>query len=240
MVTFRIRRKVNKKIVFLQTNTERNSFMSKYRSLVLPFALVFGFIFHHFLAGFNFVVPYLIFAILLLNFVSVDIKKLRFGWLDVWLMLFQIVVSLGCYLLLKSFHVSDMVAEGVLVGILCPVAASVVVIACMLGANRETVTTYTIWGNMMVAVVAPIYFSFIGLQQDMPFLESFWMILKRISPVIVFPFFLALIMQYTMPKVNAFLDKYRGISFYLWVWATEAAEWYPLTLRAEGLLQRSS
>ena len=74
MVTFRIRRKVNKKIVFLQTNTERNSFMSKYRSLVLPFALVFGFIFHHFLAGFNFVVPYLIFAILLLNFVSVDIK----------------------------------------------------------------------------------------------------------------------------------------------------------------------
>ena len=97
--------------------------MSKYRSLVLPFALVFGFIFHHFLAGFNFIVPYLIFVILLLNFVSVDVKKLRFSWLDAWLMLFQIVVSLGSYLLLKAFHVSDMVAEGVLVGILCPVAA---------------------------------------------------------------------------------------------------------------------
>jgi BASS family bile acid:Na+ symporter len=81
------------------------------------------------------------------------------------------------------------------------------------------VTTYTIWGNMMVAVVAPIYFSFIGLQQDMPFMESFWMILKRISPVIVFPFFLALIMQHTMPKVNAFLNKYKGISFYLWACA---------------------
>ena len=122
--------------------------MSKYRSLVLPVAIVLGLIFHHFLAGYNFLVPYLIFTILLLNFVSVDIKKLRFSWLDVWLMLFQIVVSLGCYLLLKFFHVSDMVAEGVLVGVLCPVAASVVVIACLLGANRDTVTAYTIWGNI--------------------------------------------------------------------------------------------
>ena len=193
--------------------------MSKYRSLVLPVAVVLGLIFHHFLADYNFLVPYLIFSILLLNFVSVDVKKLHFSWMDAWLMLFQIVVSLGSYLLLKAFHVSDIVAEGVMVGVLCPVAASVVVIACLLGANRETVTTYTIWGNMMVAVVAPIYFSFIGLQQDMPFLESFWMILKRISPVIVFPFFLALFLQYTMPKVNAFLDKYRGISFYLWACA---------------------
>lgn len=193
--------------------------MTKYRSFVLPFAIVLGLLFHHLWATVNFLVPYLIFMILLLNFVAVDVKKLRFGWLDVWLMLFQIVVSLACYLLLKCFHVNDIIAEGVLVGVLCPVASSVVVIACMLGANRETVTTYTIWGNLMVAVVAPIYFSFIGMHQEMPFFDSFFLILKRISPVILFPFFLALFLQFFMPKVNDFISKYKGLSFYFWACA---------------------
>lgn len=193
--------------------------MAKYRSFVLPIAIVFGLLFHHVWSSINFLVPYLIFTILLLNFVAVDIKKLRFCWLDVWLMLFQIVVSLGCYLLLKCFQVNDIIAEGVLAGVLCPVASSVVVIACMLGANRETVTTYTIWGNLMVAVVAPIYFSFIGVHQDMPFFESFWIILRKISPIIVFPFIVALFFQFLMPKVNGFLARYKGLSFYLWALA---------------------
>lgn len=193
--------------------------MTKYRSFVLPFAIVLGLLFHHLWATVNFLVPYLIFMILLLNFVAVDVKKLRFGWLDVWLMLFQIVVSLACYLLLKCFHVNDIIAEGVLVGVLCPVASSVVVIACMLGANRETVTTYTIWGNLMVAVVAPIYFSFIGMHQEMPFFDSFFLILKKISPVIVFPFFLALCLQFFLPKVNDFISRYKGLSFYFWACA---------------------
>lgn len=193
--------------------------MTKYRSFVLPLAIVLGLLFHHLWAAVNFLVPYLIFMILLLNFVAVDVKKLRFGWLDVWLMLFQIVVSLACYLLLKCFHVNDIIAEGVLVGVLCPVASSVVVIACMLGANRETVTTYTIWGNLMVAVVAPIYFSFIGMHQEMPFFDSFFLILKKISPVIVFPFFLALCLQFFLPKVNDFISRYKGLSFYFWACA---------------------
>lgn len=193
--------------------------MTKYRSFVLPLAIVLGLLFHHLWAAVNFLVPYLIFMILLLNFVAVDVKKMRFGWLDFWLMLFQIVVSLGCYLLLKCVHINDIIAEGVLVGVLCPVASSVVVIACMLGANRETVTTYTIWGNLMVAVVAPIYFSFIGMHQEMPFFDSFFLILKKISPVIVFPFFLALCLQFFLPKVNDFISRYKGLSFYFWACA---------------------
>ena len=51
-------------------------------------------------------------------------------------------------------------AQGVLIGVLCPVAASVVVIASMLGAKRETTTAYTIVGNLMVAIIAPVLFLF--------------------------------------------------------------------------------
>lgn len=193
--------------------------MIKYRSFVFPFAIILGLIFHKFFAQANFIVPYIIFAILLLNFSAIDVRRLRFTWLDVWLMLFQIVVSIGSYILMKNFNLGEIIAEGVLIGVLCPVAASVVVVACMLGADRQTVTSYTIWGNLMVAIVAPVYFSFIGTHQDMPFLNSFWLILRKISPIIVFPFFIALFLQHTLPKVNDAIARYKGMSFYLWACA---------------------
>lgn len=193
--------------------------MNKFRSFVLPIAIVLGLLLHKYCAMFTPYVPILIFAMLLLNFAAVDVKKLKITMLDVWLMLFQIIVSMGCYWLVIFLSGSDIIAEGILVGVLCPVASSVVVISCMLGANRETVTTYTILGNLMVAIVAPIYFSFIGQQQDMPFLESLWLILKRVSPIIALPFILALCMQHWLPKVNGFLCKIKGASFYLWALA---------------------
>lgn len=190
--------------------------MQKYRSYVLPAAIVLGLLLHRWCALFSFLVPYIIFTILLLTFSAVDIKKLRMSWLDVWLMLFQIVVSLGAYAALQWVGADKVIAEGVLIGVLCPVASSVAVISCMLGANRETVTAYTIIGNLMVAVVAPIYFSFIGNQQDMPFFESFWMILRRIGTVLGVPFFIAWGLESLWPKGSAFLRRYKGLSFYLW------------------------
>ena len=193
--------------------------MYRLRSYVLPLAIVLGLLFHHSLTYVREVTPWLIFSILLLNYAAVDMKKLKVTMLDVWIMLFQIVVSLGSYFLFKAFGASEVVAQGVLAGVLCPVAASSVVIATILGANRETVTTYTIVGNLMVSVVAPIYFSFIGTLQEIPFFESMWMIFRRVAPTIALPFFVALFLQRFAPRVSAFLCRHKSFSFYLWALA---------------------
>ena len=193
--------------------------MHKLRPYVLPFAIVVGLLFHRYLVQVRNLTPYLIFTILLLNDVAVDMKKLRVTKLHLWLLLFQAVVSLGSYFLCKAFGAGEIVAQGVLVGVLCPVAAASVVIATMLGANRETVTTYTIVGNLMVALVAPIYFSFIGTLQELPFLQSVWLIFRRVAPTIALPFFVALALQRFAPRVNAFLCRYKSLSFYLWAMA---------------------
>ena len=190
--------------------------MHKIRPYVLPIAIVLGLLFHSWCGVLKVAVPYLIFSILLLNFAAVDVKKMRFSKMYLWLMLYQIGVSIGMYYLLKVFNASEILAQGVMLGVLCPVAASVVVISCMLGANRETVTSYTIIGNLMVAIVAPIYFSFIGNHQEIPFWTSFWMILGKIGTIIALPFFVALTTQVVMPKVHDLLCKIKGVSFYLW------------------------
>ena len=192
------------------------------RSLILPIAIIFGLLFHQWCNTLVLIVPYLIFSILLLNFTAVDIRKLRLlkmTGMNISLLLFQIIVSLGGYLLARAFGSDEIVAEGILIAVLCPVAASSVVISCLLGANRETVTAHVILGNLMVAIVAPIYFSFIGIQQEMPFFESFWLILKRVSPIIAFPFFLALGCQIWIPKANAFISRYKAWSLHLWALA---------------------
>ena len=188
--------------------------MQKYKSLVLPFAIVVGLLFHSYMAFLKPIVPYLIFSMLLLSFSLINIRNLKICFLDIWLLLFQIVVSLGCYLLLRPFN--GIVAEGVLVGVLCPVASSLVVISCMLGANLERVTTYTMVGNLGIAFVAPIYFSFIGAHVTMPFGESALLILSKVTPIIVLPLLVTVLFQHLIPKINNFLVKYQGLSFYLW------------------------
>ena len=190
--------------------------MQKIKSYVLPIAIMLGLLLHDYCAAFSVVVPYIIFTIILLTFTAVDITKLRFKPLFIWIILFQVVVSLGGYYLLRLFHVNEIIAEGVFIGVLCPVAASVAVVSTMLGADRNTVTSFSVIGNLMVSVVAPVYFSFIGVNQDLPFFTSFLHILRRIGTVIGLPFFIALALQLCLPKANTFLSRYKGLAFYLW------------------------
>ena len=190
--------------------------MQKIKSYVLPIAIVLGLLLHDYCAAFSVVVPYLIFSILLLTFTAVDITKLRFKPLFVWILLFQVVVSLGGYALLRLLQVNEIIAEGVLIGVLCPVAASVAVVSTMLGADRNTVTSFSVIGNLAISIVAPIYFSFIGVNQDMPFWASFLNILRRIGLVIGLPFFIALALQLCLPRVNRVISRYKGLAFYLW------------------------
>lgn len=190
--------------------------MQKYRSYVLPVAILLGLLFHSFSARIAFLVPWLLFAILLLNFVTVDLRRLRFSTLHLWLMLFQLAVSAGLYLSVRAISHDETMAQGFMMCALCPVASSVVVISSMLGADRMTTTAYTMLCNLVISVVAPLAFTVIGVHPELSFWPSFWMILRRITPTLALPFFTALALQLWAPKANDWLCRYKNVSFYLW------------------------
>ena len=190
--------------------------MQKIRSYILPIAIVLGLLLHEYCAFLSVAVPYLIFSILLLTFTAVDVRKLKFSPMFVWILLFQVVVSIGLYALFKALGSSAVLSEGVMMGALCPVASSVAVVSCMLGADRQTVTSFTIIGNLVISIVAPAYFTLIGVHPELSFMASFLSILRRVGVVIGLPFFVALALQLWLPKANAFLSRYKGLSFYLW------------------------
>ncbi len=190
--------------------------MPRIRSYVLPIAIVLGLLLHRFCAIFVFLVPFIIFSILLLTFTAVDLRRLRITIIDLWLILFQVIVSTGCYIAITLCGGSHIIAEGVLIGVLCPVASSVAVVACMLGANRETVTTYTIVGNLMVALVAPVAFSLVGDHPEMDVGDGMLLMFSKIGSTLALPFFIAVLLQFMLPKVNSFVARYNGVAFYLW------------------------
>ncbi len=190
--------------------------MQKYRSYVLPVAILLGFLFHGFSARIAFLVPWFLFAILLLNFVTVDLRRLRFSTLHLWLMLFQLAVSAGLYLSVRAISHDETMAQGFMMCALCPVASSVVVISSMLGADRMTTTAYTMLCNLVISVVAPLAFTVIGVHPELSFWQSFLMILRRITPTLALPFFTALALQLWAPKANDWLCRYKNVSFYLW------------------------
>ncbi|MDE6716186.1 MAG: bile acid:sodium symporter [Muribaculaceae bacterium] len=193
--------------------------MQRYKSFVLPIALVAGYIFRQLCAMASVLVPYVIFAILFFTFSGVKLSHLRPTKLDLWIALFQAVVSFGFYYLVMALTSNEVLAQGAMICVLCPVASSVTVVASMLGANSERTTTYTIVGNLLVALIAPIYICIISEAEGVSLIGSFTQIFYKIAVVIALPYFVVLLMQRFLPRVNSRMARYKGISFYLWAFA---------------------
>ncbi|MBQ9473869.1 MAG: transporter [Bacteroidales bacterium] len=190
--------------------------MKTLKTYILPIAIVAALLLHNVCYAVAPLAPVLIFCILLLNFSAINLKQLRPRIIDLWLILFQLIVSMAGFLLFRLCGANPVIAYGFLLAVLCPVAASSPVVGCLLGADRNTMTTYTIVGNIVISVAAPAYFSLLHVQEDFSFLQSFWAILCRIGPTLGLPFFVVWLLQTAWPLGAAFLRRWHGISFYLW------------------------
>ena len=188
--------------------------VQKIKDLMLPIAIVLGLFFHSFFAKINVITPFLIFLMLYFTLCSIDIKKMRVTWLHVWILLFQILVSMGLYLIIRPFN--EVLAQGAMALVLAPTATSAPVVASMLGANLSTMVTSTLLGNFSVAFISPLYFSWTGIHVDLPFLQSSWIVLSKVGPLIIVPFLLAIFTQRFLPKLNSAIGKWKNISYYLW------------------------
>lgn len=193
--------------------------IKRLKPLVLPSAIVVGLLLHNSCESFAVIVPYLVFVMLLLTFNSTELRRLRFKRLDLWLMAFQSIASVMLYVIFRLAFENITVAQGMMLGALCPVAGSVTVVAVELGAKRSNTVAYTIVGNLLVSVLAPLMLAFIGNNHDMGFSDSFFSIFGKIAATIGLPFFVALVLQIWVKPVAKTLTRYSGLSFYIWAMA---------------------
>ncbi|MDR0395439.1 MAG: transporter [Tannerella sp.] len=184
---------------------------------ILPVAMITGALTHEWVSRLSFSTPYLLFAMLLLTFCKISFKDLRFHPAHVWLLLIQLAGSIGLYYLILPFD--PVIAQGAMLCLLIPTATAAAVITGMLGGNVGFLTAYVLFCNIAVAIAAPVYFSLIGMYEELTFLQSAWYICRKVFPILISPLFVAIALRYWMPKVHKALLGIPKLAFYLWVTA---------------------
>lgn len=180
--------------------------------------MLLGIVFSGFFAWFGPLTPYLIFVMLFVTFLRIDPSQMKLSPLHLWLLVCQIAGCATVYLVLRNF-VDETIAQGVMICILAPTATSAPVIAGMLGANVATMATFSLISNVAVAIAAPVIFSFVGTNAEMPFLDSFLIILKKVVPLLVLPFAAAFVLRAVARRVYDAVARWQIVSFYVWAFS---------------------
>lgn len=181
---------------------------------MLPLAMLTGALSYRLVGYISFLTPYLIFTMLLLTFCKLSPRDMRLHPLHKWLLLIQLV---GCVVVYGLVYLYDpVVAQGALICVLAPTATSAAVITGMLGGSVAFLTNYVLLCNIGVAIMAPVLFSFMGSQSEMPFFESFLFICRQVGPLLILPLVCAWSLRAFLPKLHARILSVHKLSFYLW------------------------
>lgn len=183
----------------------------------MPVAMVVGALFHRTIGALDVLSPYLIAAMLFVTFTRVKASELKVEVIHYGQLAIQFVGSVVLYLLLRWLGVNEIICQGALICVFIPTAMASVVVGGMLGANVTTMTTFTLLSNMLVALFAPVLFSFVGTHTDLPFLTSFWLVFRRLLLLVVLPFVAAQLLNRVAPKSYDYVREHQSWSFYLWI-----------------------
>ena len=211
--------------------------MNLLKNWTLPLAMLIGSLGYKVMGYLSFITPYLIFTMLLLTFSKISLRDLRPRLSHLYLLAIEIIGAIAIYFLIAPFD--PIVAQGIMICILCPTATAAAVVTGKLGGNVASITSYTLLCNLVVAFVIPALFPIITsntiypspILEGTPEMEggsfliphSSFLILQRIFPLLICPFLLAQLIRWLLPKTHARLSSISGLAFYMWAIALTIA-----------------
>ena len=188
------------------------------RTVSILLAILLGVLLYKVLMPITFLMPYLIFVLLFVPFCGVSPRQMTFGKLHFTLALFQVVVCIATYLLVRPLD--EIVAQGAMICVLAPTATAAVVIGALLGGRVEVIVSYTVLINCVVAVVAPLMFTYIGaVGETMSFVALLVAILRRVMPILLLPLIVALILRKVSLTLAMNINKLKSYTFYIWLFS---------------------
>lgn len=165
--------------------------------------------------------PWWIFFMLFFTFCKVnplDLRLHKWHWV---VLAVQMVFSFATYLGVLYFTSNPILAQGLLMCFIMPTATAAPIIAGKMGGSIQNLTTFTLLSNFATAIIVPATFPLIYPAADMTFWPAFLLILRRIAPLLLGPFFAAWLVRilYKWRKKQEFVlpVKIAVVPFYLWV-----------------------
>lgn len=184
------------------------------KPLMLPVAILGGAVFYKWMDYLTFLSPYLIFIMLTITYCRLELKDLKIGWVQIWLLVAQFGLSAVVYFLLESWD--DVVATGIFICVFVPTATAAPVITSMLGGSLSKLATFSLVSNLAVATIGPLVLAAIGAHSDMTFMQSFGLICSRVLPLLLLPIITAFGLRYTFRRFHDAIANHQSISFYMW------------------------
>ncbi len=184
------------------------------KTVMLPVAMLVGAIFYKWMGYLSFLSPYLIFMMLFITYCKIDFRHFRVGKFELVMLTVQMALAAAVYGLLSLGD--HTVAEGVFICVFIPTATAAPVITSMLGGSISKVASYSLVGNLFVAVAGPLVLAAVGDHAELTFFQSFCLILSRVFPLLVLPILSAMLVKWLMPGLHRRLLEHQQISFYLW------------------------
>ena len=169
--------------------------------------------------GVDYVQPTLIFLMLTLTFCRIRLKDMRLrGW-QWWLLAFQAVVATAFCMLhqMAEDQSTRVFLQSTMLCFLCPTATAAAVVTAKLGGNVGSLTAYTLLINLTSAVLISTFVPLVNPTGGLSFWLSFWMIVRKVFPLLIFPLFLALIIRRISPTLLRWLTSIPDLPFYLWL-----------------------
>jgi BASS family bile acid:Na+ symporter len=166
-----------------------------------------------------FLTPTLIFMQLFFTFCKIELKELVPKVWHAWLLAIQLVsclVVVAVLLWVPMPEVYRAVLAALMVCLICPTATAAAVVTGKLGGSASTLTTYTLLSNLLAAVAVPLLFPLVYPHEGLTFFAAFLIILGKVFPLLLAPFFVAVLLRYTLPRVHAVMADLHSVAFYLW------------------------
>jgi BASS family bile acid:Na+ symporter len=154
--------------------------------------------------------PWLIFFMLFFTFCKVnplDLRLHRWHWA---VLITQLVLSFLTYTLVLYFTGNPILAQGLLMCFIMPTATAAPIIAGKMGGSIQNLTTFTLLSNFATAIIVPATFPLINNNLELSTFEllstfnsqlstffwpAFLLILSRVAPLLLGPFFSAWLLR---------------------------------------------
>ena len=162
--------------------------------------------------------PCLIFAMLFIAFCKINLREIKFKVWHLWLFLIQMLIYGSIILLLYLFPQipEKLLWESVLLCFITPTATAAPVITHKLGGDVAGLTTYCILINLSVALCLPLGLPLIYPQEGITFFSASCRILAQVFPMLILPFFSAIITRKYLPKLHQRVTRTKDLAFYIW------------------------
>lgn len=173
----------------------------------------------------NYIQPTLIFCMLTLTFCKIRLQDMRLrGW-QWWLLLFQAGFAALLCLLHQTVEEPTIriFLQSTMLCFLCPTATAAAVMTAKLGGNVGSLAAYTMLINLTAAVLISTFAPLVNPTVGLSFWLSFWMIIKKVFPLLIGPMLVALIIRRISPTLLRLLTSIPDLAFYLWLISSSLA-----------------